>query len=132
MRVKTYGINEIPESISVVPCAFSYVTGLKPLVEPSMGGPAVNLYEGQTEVHLSTDVSKKSLGWSFKIHDQIQAACAAHITLQGKVTNFGIDADKGGIEGPVTGTYGSEAPHFAIIVHWYVVVNVTGQFTVGI
>lgn len=129
-KVVTYGIDKIPETISEVPCAFSYITNLRPTY--SMGGPGINVWTGVTEVHLTKGISKAELGPTFKLPDRILAACASHLKLNSKVTSFLIDPDQGGIEGPVSGTYGSEAPHYLIFVHWTVVENVTGHYTVGI
>ncbi len=116
-----------PESLQDLPCAISYTTDCDPTY--STGGPLIDLYRGVTEFHLFPNVYKRNLPVLMRYFARIRNAAAGAITLSGKVAHFLLRRDVPGIQGPVTLTYGQDAPHMGIIVNWEVKESVTGDYT---
>jgi hypothetical protein len=116
-----------PESLQELPCALSYATDCTP--EYSTGGPLVDMYRGVTEFHLFPNTAKINLPPLMKFFARIRNAAAGSMTLSGKVAHFLLRKDVPGIQGPVTLTYGQDAPHLGILANWEVKENVTGDYT---
>ncbi len=125
--IKAYGFSNIPETISVIPCAISFL--FDPIdVDYSAGGHNLIVYRGKTEFFLSTDVKKNELSQLFPFIRKIVEAAAKNLTLQGKVETF-LLAQAGGIS-PAILTYGDGIDRYGLVVTWEVRENVTGKITV--
>lgn len=125
--VKAYGFNNIPETVTEIPSAISFLTD--PIdVEYSMGGRSVVSYHGKTEFFLSTDVTKSQLNKVFPFIKKIIEAAAQNITLNGKVDSFLI-RESGGIE-PAVLSYGDGIDRYGLVVTWDVHETVTGKIVV--
>lgn len=87
--------------------------------------PTTLVWHGETELHLTTDVNKSSLAYILPFFGRILAAAKANITLGGLVAFFQLD------EGDAMSLdilqFGKEAPHYAIVIHWTVKQNLSGQ-----
>lgn len=118
---------EIPETISEFPCAITYVEGLR--ASYSQGGPCIDLWDGVTEFHLFPDLNKSNFPEMIRYYGKIRTAWAANMSLGGRVEHCVLKAEEAITM--VKMTYGSEAEHHGLMVHWEVKENVTGMFTVG-
>lgn len=118
---------EIPETITEFPCAITYVQGLR--TQYNQGGVCIDILDGVTEFHLFPDTKKANYPELARYFGKIRAAWAANMSLSGKVDHCILKPDQS-ME-IVAMTYGSEAEHHGIMVHWEVKENVTGQFTVA-
>jgi hypothetical protein len=54
-----------------------------------------------------------------------------HRTLGGKVAYIQLDAEGPSIQGPVIFSFGDEAAHLGLLVHWIVKENVNSEITLG-
>jgi hypothetical protein len=117
-QVKSYrvfGKNEVPEALSVFPCAISYVTAMHPAYSDSLSAA---IYEGRTEFHLFPNTAKANLAGLQVYIGRILNAFAARRQLGGLVAHFLIVPEMG-LE-LSTLQYGSEEEHHGILVHWEV------------
>lgn len=124
--------DEFPESLpdlNTTRCAITYPTGCE--TQYSIGGPCIDIWRGVTEFHLSANVNKSNLPYLVLFFKRIRDAAASDIQLGGLVDYFMIDAERGGILGPMSLQYGNEAPHHGLMVYWKVKENVSGDFTVS-
>jgi hypothetical protein len=128
MRVQSFPMNRIPESVTKTPCAISFVTKIDGAY--SMGGSSTGVYHGMTEFHLTLDLVRSKMPFCMKFPDRILAAAAAHLTLGGKVTDFHL-VRTGSVE-IVELTWGGEKEHFGIQVPWQVQESHTGKYTIGV
>lgn len=121
--VRSYAVfekDEFPEALSVFPCALTLIDRV-PAVQYSASGPAVIIWQGMTEFHLTPAVNKKLLPYVMRFYNRIIVAAASSITLGGVVSHFLL-----GPENPLQPgilTYGSEEPHYGVVVHWTVKEN---------
>jgi hypothetical protein len=123
--IKVYGFNQIPATITDIPCAFSVVSGL---VEApySAGGDNVMHWKGKTEFHLTLDLSLKNLSILWPYFKKIIDAAAASISLGGKVRGFFLnDITLDAVQ------FGAETEHYALIATWELYESVVGKITVG-
>lgn len=119
-----------PESINIFPSALSYVEHAN--MEYGVGSPAEDRWIGFTEFHLYPDLGKHRYPGVLLFYNRIKTAVAANIQLGGTVQTFYLNTDEGpSIEGPLSLTYGDEAPHWGLVVRWRVFENTTGTFTVS-
>lgn len=122
-KVRSYSVferDEFPEALSEFPCAITYIQRL-PVVQYSAGGPAVVVYRGVSEFHLTQTVNKKYMPYVIRFYERIINAAASKVTLGGLVSHFVLtDADP---LVPGVLVYGSEEPHFGIVVNWIVKEN---------
>jgi len=125
--IKAYGFSEIPETISVIPCAISFL--FEPIdVDYSAGGKCLLVYRGKTEFFLSTDVKKNQLNLLFPYIRKIVETAAKNLTLQGKVESF-LLAQTGGIS-PAILTYGDAIDRYGLVVTWEIREDVTSKINV--
>jgi hypothetical protein len=124
---KVFSKSDIPEAINEYPCAVTYIMDVR--AQYSLGGPCIDIWNGQTEFHLFPDIKKSNLPEMVRYFGKIRAAWAANMSLGGLVSHSKLKPDKS-IE-MVQLVYGVEAEHHGIMVYWEVKENVTGQFTVG-
>ncbi len=127
---KVFGKTEFPNSLKHFPCAITYLDGVS-CSSPSDSGPWINLWAGTTEIHLCADTSKSHFPEAIAYYTKIQKVVAAHRQLGGKVAYFELVDQSTSIEGPLELTYGTDAPHLGLLVHWLVKEDVTGDFTLG-
>ena len=119
-----------PESINIFPSALSIVENAN--MEYGVGSPAEDRWIGTTEFHLYPDLGKHRYPGVLKYYNRIKLAAAANIQLSGTVQTFYLRTDDGpSIEGPLSLEYGSENPHWGLIVRWRVFEVTTGTFTVS-
>lgn len=125
--VKAYGFNAIPETVTEVPSAISFL--YEPIdVDYSAGGRCVISYRGKTEFFLSGNVIKSQLNKVFPFIKKIVEAAAQSITLNGKVDSFLIQ-QSGGIE-PAVLSYGDGIDRYGLVVTWEIQETVTGKIVV--
>lgn len=127
-RVNSYSMEKIPESVTTVPCAISFVESVD--AGTSRGGPSHVVYHGVTHFHLTLSLVRSQMGFVLKFPDAIVKKAAEHITLNGMVTDFRIQ-NPGSVD-VGQGTWGNEEEHFIVKVPWTVQENQTGKFTVGV
>ncbi|KAF0109464.1 MAG: hypothetical protein FD147_2239 [Chloroflexi bacterium] len=125
--VKSYLLEEIPESVNVFPSAISFLESVD--ANYSLGGPSTGVYQGKTEFHLTGSLVRSQMGFVMQFPDKVIAAAATKLTLDGKVVNFRI-VNPGSIK-PVQLTWGNEQEHFGLIVPWIVQENQSGKYTVS-
>jgi hypothetical protein len=125
---QVFGKAEIPEALSVYPCAITYTTSVNS--QYSTGGPCIDIWTGVTELHLCAGVEKQNYPEIMRYFARIRNAAASKMQLNGKVAFFQL-ASENSIEGPVKFTYGEEAEHLGLLIHWTVKENVTGDFSVS-
>jgi hypothetical protein len=128
MRVNSYLINKIPETVTKTPCAITFFKKIDAAY--ARGGSATGVYAGVTEFHLTLDLIRSKIPFCMKFPDKIIAAAAAHLTLGGKVTDFHL-VRTGSVE-IVELTWGGEKDHFGIQVPWEVQESHTGKYTIGV
>jgi hypothetical protein len=120
--VKSYKLKEFPETIKGVPSALSYPTAVSYTYGSGQG--LIAIWEGVTELHLSTDINKsKNFPLISEYYAAIVTAAAGNVQLDSKVDYFLLrDAANGGpsIEGPVELVFGQENPHHGLLVYWRV------------
>jgi hypothetical protein len=119
-KVRSYRVfekAEFPESISIFPSAITYITDI-PFCNYSAGGPNEVRYNGQSEFHLYPNVSKGNYPSMMLVYQRIFEAAAAHITLQGKVSEFILTKQNPIKPGVIR--FGTEAEHLGMIVSWTV------------
>lgn len=126
---RAYDKNNFPESLTVFPCAISYVTGSRN--QYSLGGPCIDFYNGVTELHLTSTTSKALIPYVMGFFARIRNAVAGDITLDSTVDHWLLRLDMDSIQGPAVLQYGQEEPHYGLIVNWEVKESVTGDFTVA-
>lgn len=122
-KVRSYSVferDEFPEALSEFPCAITYIQRL-PVVQYSAGGPAVVVYRGVSEFHLTQNVNKKNMPYVIRFYERIINAAASKVTLGGLVSHFVLADTDPLIPGVLV--YGSEEPHFGIVVNWIVKEN---------
>lgn len=124
---RVYEKAEFPESITVYPCALSYVSGVQ-----FVGGHfSYAVWSGVTEFHLMPNANKANLPRLMLYIARIYAACNASIQLGGLVEHFLLKPGGPNIVGPVQLKYGSEEPHHGLVVNWEVKENVSDEVTVA-
>ena len=128
VAVVSYSLEKIPESVTKVPCAISFLEGNIDH-SPSTGGPTMVTYHGKTEFHLTMGVQKNLLPYVLSFPDKILQKAASSITLGGKVVSFRL-VTPGSIR-PVTLSWGNEDEHFGLLVPWVVIENQSGKYTVS-
>mgnify|MGYP007100087937 FL=1 len=129
-QVRSYAAfkrSEFPEALSVSPCALTYITGV-PVVQYSLGGPCVVVYQGVTEFHLTRAVDKSLMPYVMGYYERIIAAAASSITLGGLVEHWLLSGDEPIKPGVLT--YAGEDPHYGMVVNWRVKELLT--LTVGV
>lgn len=107
---------EMPDALSVYPCAISYLQRAQ-TVTIGTGGTTM-IYKGVTEIHLAPSVSKANLPALMGLYDQVVRVVAANIQLGGRVEHFLLSEDDPIVSGVLA--YGEEAPHLGLIIHWEV------------
>lgn len=121
--VQSYSVferDEFPESLTVFPCAITYI-GRVPTIQYSASGPAVIVWRGITEFHLTSSVVKNQIPYVIRFYDRIIKAAASSITLGGAVSHFLLSPDDPLQPGALV--YGTEAPHYGVVVNWVVKEN---------
>jgi len=128
---RVYEKNEFPESLPAgVICAITYTLDVESAY--SLGGPLVDRWRGITEFHFPWGVDKSHFPEIMLFFARIRNAAAGSMTLGSRVAHFLLRTQNTGgqsIQGPVTLTYGSEAPHHGLLVYWEVKDDESGQFT---
>jgi hypothetical protein len=120
---------EIPEALSVFPCAVVYPTRTKSL-QYSMGGPCKEIWEVKGEFYLFPDTKKSNLPELIRYFTRIRKATLASMTLGGLVDHFIFS-----VEGMALAllTYEADGPErHGIAVTWEVKSDVTGEVTIGV
>ncbi len=128
-KVESYPLEKVPESVTKVPCAISFLTG-EIDVNESLGGPSMVVYQGKTEFHLTLSLVRSQLPYVMSFPDKIIAAAARSITLGGKVVSFRL-MQPGSIR-LVQLVWGTEDEHYGIEVPWIVQENQSGKYTVSV
>jgi len=125
-RVMSYTLERMPESVTKVPCALSFLDGdINAAV--SYGGPSMVMYHGKTEFHLTLGLQRDQLPYVMSFPDKVIEKIASSITLDGKVVHFGLD-------GPIQVaqlTWGNENEHYGLVVPWMVQENQSGRYNVN-
>lgn len=128
---RVYEKSEFPEALppSTI-CALTFTTGVSN--EYSVGGPLIDHWTGITEFHFPWGVDKSHFPAIMLFFARLRNAAAGDIQLGGTVHNFVLRRTATGgpsIEGPVVLQWGSEEPHHALVVHWTVKEDVTGDYS---
>lgn len=126
--IKAYGFNEIPEALSVFPCAVSFISDAVD-VDYSEGGLNLVLWKGKTEFHITNDVKKNGLNDVYPYIRKVIETAAKSLTLNGKVDSFLLKQSP--TITPAVLTWGDEIDHYGLVVPWEIRENVTGKFTVS-
>ncbi|NMC30701.1 MAG: hypothetical protein GYA45_11595 [Pelolinea sp.] len=127
-KVLAFTLEKMPESVTKVPCALSFIVG-NVSAAPSVGGPSMVIYNGKTEFHLTQNLGRQQLPYVMSFIDKIIQKAASSITLNGKVVSFRL-ATPGSIA-PVTLVWGQEEEHYGLEVFWQVIENQSGKYTVS-
>jgi hypothetical protein len=115
---RVYEKNEFPESISEVPCAITYTQGVGLQIMASGGH---SMWQGATEFHLTKNVNKANYPPMMKHFANIRAAMAANMKLGGLVDHLRASTVvTPNVQGPLILQYGTEDPHYGIVVYWEV------------
>ena len=115
-----YDKSEMPESISVFPCAVTLTTTHDPNIT---AGQVHCITKGKTEFHLVSNVDKSKIPYCSLFIESIITQVAGNLKLGGLVDHFKLDPEvgRGKIVGPAPlAGYGSEEPHLGLIVYWEV------------
>lgn len=127
-KVESYLLEKVPDSVTKVPCAISYLMGDIDVNE-SLGGPSMVTYHGKTDFHLTLSLVRSGLPYVMSFTDKIIQAAASALTLNGKVVSFRLD-QPGSIR-LVLLTWGDEIEHYGIEVPWVVQENQSGKYSVS-
>jgi hypothetical protein len=121
--------NEFPEALTDLatsPMALSWPLTVKATYGAASSSiPTVLIWHGETELHLTPDIKKTNLAFILPFFGRILAAAKANLTLGGLVEHFMLD-EENAMELDIL-KYGNEAPHHAIVIHWTVKQNLSGQ-----
>lgn len=128
-KIESYLLEKVPESVTKVPCAISFLTGDIDVNE-SLGGPSMVVYHGKTEFHLTLSLLRTGLPYVMSWPDKIIQAAASSLTLGGKVVSFRL-VQPGSIR-LVQFAWGDEVEHYGIEVPWTVQENQSGKYTVSV
>lgn len=130
--VKSFSLfkkDNFPKAISEFPSALTFIDGVN--LQASGTGPSIEFWTGTTEFHIFPDIGVNNypgiMPWFRAIRDQF----GTHVTLSGKVTYCLLVDNPYCIEGPVTLTYGTDAPHLGLVAHWRIKNHVNAEFTFG-
>ncbi len=131
-KLKVYRVAtkaEIPEALSVFPCAIIYPDRLKS-AQYSMSG-SKEVWSVVGEFYIFPDVKKTNVPTLVTYFKKIRDATLASMTLGGKVDHFVFaETDPMGL---ATGPYEVDGPdRHAIVANWEVKSDVTGEVTVGV
>lgn len=130
-KVRAYRVamkGEIPEALSVFPCAVVYPTRALSL-QYSMGGPCIEVWEVRGEFYLFPDNKKSNLPELVRYFARIRDATLASLTLGGIVEHFSFGEEPMSL---VEMTYEVDsAPRHGIAVNWVVKSSVSGEVTIG-
>ncbi len=123
IRVESYKLSKIPESVTKVPVAISFVPELDPAY--AKAGNAIGSYSGETQLHLTKSLVMSQLPYVMRFMDPVVAAAASHITLWGEVFDFRVQKVE-----VVTLRWGGEEDHFGLKISWTVQETQTGKFAI--
>ena len=118
--VRSYAVferAEYPESISVYPCALTYVTRLSSLAYPA-GGPQRAIWQGVTELHAFPTAAKGYYPELMLYYGRIIRAAAGVVHLGGLVEHFLLAPQDPVVPGLLR--YGAEDAHLGLIINWTV------------
>lgn len=76
-------------------------------------------WTGETQFHVAPNLENSAMPSLPKWYGKILTAAAGNITLNGKVTNFGIPDESDAIRLEAL-QYGNEAEHWGFTVRWFV------------
>lgn len=114
-----FGKTLFPESLSVFPCALTFIENLTS--DYDLSGAGRNIWDGITEFHLTADLNRKRIPEVLLYYRRIRDAFAGNMTLNGKVAycmlRGGSDSS---IAGPVELSFGNEKTHFGLVAYWRV------------
>lgn len=119
-RVQSYWVfkkAEIPEAISVYPCAITFIEGFRATYG---AGDSTLLWHGVTEFHLWPKTGKSAYPYVMRFYNRILVASAAHVKLGGLVDHFLLRTDVDSIQGPSIFDYGTPGAHQGLVAHWEV------------
>jgi hypothetical protein len=123
------GKNNIPDALTKFPSALTFIDDVT--YEYSLGGPNYAFWQGQTEIHVFPNVSRKNYSILMKYYEAILVAFATHVTLGGKVVTCMLRQTPS-IQGPLSFTYGNDDPHHGFLINWSVKEKIkTGLFSFG-
>ena len=106
---------EVPEALSIYPCAISYVSALSSLSYTAAG---IALWRGTTEIHVYPNTSKANIPGLMLWYERITVKAASSLQLGGKVDHFKLAA-----QDPIraaTLQYASEDYHHGLVINWQV------------
>ena len=123
--------NELPLSIlpEDVPCVVSYVTDVQP--QYSSGGPTILFHQGQSEYHLTTDVSPSNVPYCMSLFEPILRAAAGSMKLSGTVELFIIPEQAGSMQFITYRNAEGKDDHQGVVVKWTVKQNISGDLVVS-
>lgn len=114
-----FGKTEYPESLTTFPAALTFVENVS--LEYDISGAGRNYWQGMTEFHLTSDLSRKRMPEVLLYFGKIRDAFAGNMTLNGKVASFTLRGNgESSIVGPVELAWGGEKMHFGLIAYWKV------------
>lgn len=112
---------EFPEAIAQYPAVISYPRSV-------LCDGFTDIWTGVSEFHISESDAKFLLPEVIGYFARIRNAAMAHITLGGLVARFVLADQNASIQGPVALVYGSEHPHWGLVVNWTVKEIVTVSY----
>lgn len=127
--VKSYAVYEraeMPDAVTEVPCAITFVQGYMPYY--SEKGPKSGFYYGRTEFHLVEGLNRSRIPFIMLFYARIRNAVAGKIALGGRtdIEHFGPSPRAElFIEGPVVLQWGGAEgqQNLGLIVNWEVKAN---------
>ena len=115
---RLFELAELPESLSVYPCAITYPIQ----VDTHIGSASYDIWTGITEFHINPTVAKTGIADVLRYFSRIKTAAAANVTLGGLVSYFTLQETES-IQGPLAMDYGEQAPGMGLIVRWIIKEN---------
>ncbi len=111
-------VAEIPEALTVYPCAISYTDDVT--MQTPDGGPNVDMWRGLTELHLVPGQKKSDIPYMIRFFGRVRSVFALDRTLGGKVQYCKLTVEGPSIEGPIVFDPNTEIANQGLLVHWVV------------
>lgn len=115
---KLFELAELPEAITVFPCAISYVEDVVMTMPDS--GPNVDMWRGITELHIAPGMKKSDYPKILPYFNRVRGIFALDRTLGGKVQYCKLTVEGPSIEGPIIFSPDTEITNQGLMVHWVV------------
>lgn len=127
---RLFEVNEFPNEITF-PCALTYPLSVSSLYNSAYQN--TDIWIGRTEFHIFPSADKSLIPEVMLFYGRIRKAAANNLDLDGSVSSFLLanEGEQYSIAAPVILQYGSENPHWGILVNWIVKEAVADEFSIG-